>query len=89
MSLMRGCCRREEGTEAARVEEMRRVTWKFLEAKWLHSSMHGKRWPCPKKGSMQISSDILFCFEGCYCCCGVSELMGVFIIGRFEAQEKA
>lgn len=38
-----------------RVEEMRRVTWKFEEVKWLHSWKHGRRCPVPKNGRMQIS----------------------------------
>lgn len=44
--------------EEERLEEMTRVVLKPLEAMGLHSSMHGKRWPCPKKGTTQISLDI-------------------------------
>jgi hypothetical protein len=44
--------------EEERLEEMTRVVLKPLEAMCLHSSMHGKRWPCPKKGRTQISLDI-------------------------------
>ncbi|KAF5477872.1 hypothetical protein F2P56_004481 [Juglans regia] len=50
--------RKEEGTEEERLEEMRRVVLKSLEAMCLQSSMVGKRWPCPKKGTAQISLDI-------------------------------
>lgn len=36
-----------------------RVALEFLEAMCLQSSMHGKRWPCPKKGTMNISADMV------------------------------
>jgi len=41
------------------VEGMMRVMLTFLDVKRLHSSMQGKRWPCPQKGIMQISKDIV------------------------------
>lgn len=50
--------RKEEGMEEVRLEEMKRVVLKSLDAMCLQSSMHGKRWPCPKNGTTQISLDI-------------------------------
>lgn len=53
-----GYWRREEGTEEERLEGMMRVVLKFLDAICLQSSILGKRWPCPKNGTTQISFDI-------------------------------
>jgi hypothetical protein len=55
---MRGCWVKVEGMETERLEEKTRVVLKPLEAMCLHSSMHGRRWPSPKKGATQISFDI-------------------------------
>lgn len=44
--------------EDERFEGITRVVLNFLEAICLQSSMLGKRWPCPKKGTTQISFDI-------------------------------
>lgn len=46
---------------------MMRVMLMFLDVKRLHSSTQGKRWPCPQKGTMQISKDIIFRFNKYSC----------------------
>lgn len=56
-----GYWRREEGMEEERLEGMRRVVLKSLEAMCLQSSMVGKRWPWPKNGRTHISLDIFDC----------------------------
>lgn len=43
------------GIEEERLEEMIKVVLKLREAMCLDSSMHGKRWPCPKNGITHIS----------------------------------
>ncbi|GAB4830614.1 hypothetical protein Ancab_020380 [Ancistrocladus abbreviatus] len=51
--------RREEGTEEERAEEMMRVILKLREDKCLQSSIEGRRWPWPKKGSTSISPEAI------------------------------